>query len=222
MRLTQRIQDEPPLRILVYGAGGHGIEVAAAVRALGHEVTVRGGLQSDGPLHYVADLNALKLLQPDGYIVAVGDNQTRRVLANRLLDVFADTVPWVVIVHPSAWVDPTAVFGPGVYVAAGAVVQGQAMIGSGSIVNTGAVVSHGCNVGAFCHIAPNATLCGDVTVDSLAFVGAGSVVKEGVLLGGLTVVGCGAAVVNDWRGATVIGVPARRMVSNGAQEQTKG
>ena len=198
-----------PWRVLVWGAGGHGKEVASAVRALGHEAVVRGGLPEDGQLQYVDDMNKLGALCVDAFIVAIGNNQLRGKAYRDLCLIPCPSRP-VTVVHPSAWVSPTACLADGVYVAAMAAVQDEAKIGTGSIVNTGAVVSHGCQIGRFSHIAPNATLCGDVSVGSAGFVGAGAVVREGIHLMDYTVIGCGAAVVLDTMFPNVphVGVPA--------------
>ena len=51
------------------------------------------------------------------------------------------------------------------------------------IVNTGAVVEHDSEVRAHAHIAPNATLCGNVTVGERALVGAGASVPPGLVIG---------------------------------------
>lgn len=75
----------------------------------------------------------------------------------------------------------------------------------------GAVVSHGCQVGDFVTIASHATLCGEVTVESGAFIGAGAAIRHGgITIGRNAIVGMGAVVVDDVpEGAKVFGNPAK-------------
>ena len=79
----------------------------------------------------------------------------------------------------------------------GAVINYGAMVRENTIINTAAVVEHDCDVGAHCHIAPNATLCGGVKVGELTHIGAGSVVLQGIKIGSGCVVGAGSVVTKD-------------------------
>lgn len=84
-----------------------------------------------------------------------------------------------------------------VQVMPGAVINYGAMVRENTIINTAAVVEHDCDVGAHCHIAPNATLCGGVKVGELTHIGAGSVVLQGITIGSNCVVGAGSVVTKD-------------------------
>ena len=79
----------------------------------------------------------------------------------------------------------------------GAVINYGALVRENTIINTAAVVEHDCDVGAHCHIAPNATLCGGVKVGELTHIGAGSVVLQGITIGSGCVVGAGSVVTKD-------------------------
>ena len=46
-----------------------------------------------------------------------------------------------------------------------AVIGQYAEIGDGVIVNTSVVIEHDAKIGNFSHIAPNATLCGEVVIN---------------------------------------------------------
>lgn len=74
-----------------------------------------------------------------------------------------------------------------------------------------AVVSHGCKVGDFTTICSGAILCGEVTVESGAFIGAGAVIRHGgITIGRNATIGMGAVVVDDVPdGAKVVGNPAK-------------
>ena len=109
--------------------------------------------------------------------IAVGDNAARKREAERLKD-----FDFVVAVHHSAIVSPSASIGDGTVVMAGAVVQAGARIGRHVILNTGCSVDHGCVVEDFAHIAPGAHLCGGVRVGEGALVGVGVGLEPGCIV----------------------------------------
>jgi sugar O-acyltransferase (sialic acid O-acetyltransferase NeuD family) len=203
--------------VVVVGAGGHGVVVAAALRAAGCEVI--GFVDSDpakrgathGNLSVLGDDAVLRRYSPGAVQLANGIGSTRSTARRRDVFVRFTSEGWsfVTVVHPKAVVSEWARLEAGAQVMAGAVVQPGAVIGVNAIVNTAAVVDHDCVIEAHCHIAPGATLSGGVHVGEMSHVGTGATIIEGRRLGAGTLVGAGAVVVRDSRaGETLMGVPA--------------
>lgn len=196
-------------RLVVYGAGGHGLVVAEAAAAEGWHVL---GFWDDDPA--VQGTGVWPVLAKDSFRAAgvyvhvgIGDGTIRRRVTRRLEE---DHWCVVTVLHPSAAISQSAAIRAGAFVSAMAVINGQASIGEGVIVNSGAVVEHHCTVGAFSHLAPKAVLCGRVTVGEGVLVGAGAVILPQRCVGAGATVGAGAVVVdNVAEGAVVAGVPAR-------------
>jgi sugar O-acyltransferase (sialic acid O-acetyltransferase NeuD family) len=173
----------PPL--IVFGAGGHGAVVAELAQACGRRVLGFAELDrarlGERVLGWAVAWHQDELLAmdalPEGAQAAlgVGFNGPRARLAALLEGRLAGP-----LVHPRAYLSPSASLGPGSVVFALAAVQSRARLGAGVIVNTGAVVEHDCDVADFAHVAPNATLCGSVTVGARALVGAGAVAPPGL------------------------------------------
>jgi sugar O-acyltransferase (sialic acid O-acetyltransferase NeuD family) len=196
-----------PAHIVLVGAGGHALVVAAAAAAAGLKVdgflddatdTTLSRLTAMARLGSIADL-AATTLSP---ILCVGDLAARRRLLARGGWSKAATV-----IHPRAFVDPTARLGAGVFVGPGAIVQAHARVGDHAIVNSGALVEHECVLGANVHVAPGAVLAGNVSVGPHTLVGLGARVLPGRRIGSESVVGAGAVVLADVRDAvTVVGV----------------
>ncbi len=116
----------------------------------------------------------LKLNQwfgPDYVFIAVGNNYHRRKEAS----MYNGKNPFIKLIHPTAYVSPSAHIGMGTIVMAGAVIQADVRIGKHCIINTGASVDHDCLIEDFVHVAPGVNLCGGVEVGegSLLAVGLG-------------------------------------------------
>ena len=89
---------------------------------------------------------------------------------------------FLTLIHPRAYVSPSARVEDGAQIMAGAIVQAESNIGSLSVINSGAIIEHNCCIGDHTHIAPGAILCGGVQAGSGVFVGAGAVVLQNLKL----------------------------------------
>ena len=172
-------------RVIVIGAGGHGRSVAEAILLLGRDELV--GFVDDG-----ADANATVWSYPilggtdslhtlrthaDAVVVAIGNNAVREKLHARVADAGFELLS---VIHPMAFVSPTANLGIGCAVMAGAVVGTEALLGEGAIVNCGATVDHHCRVGAFGHLGVHACMAGGSVLGHRAWLQAGSALGYGV------------------------------------------
>ncbi len=148
-------------------------------------------------------------LRSIGAISAIGG--ARGLDRLRLLDLFAQTgLATPSLIHPRAWVSPTASLGRNCHILANATVSAHASIGDATIVNTSASVDHECVLAEGVHIGPGAVLCGCVAVERNVFVGAGATVLPRLRLGENSTIGAGAVVTRDVPpGAVVMGNPAK-------------
>lgn len=197
------------MSVVVIGAGGHAKVVIGALRACGREVSAAydttpekwGGRCNGVPILPFAEFASAMGTE---VFLAIGDNQARRALDQQLKPASP------VVIHPAAWVDPSARLAPGTLVCAGAVIQAEAVVGRHAIVNTGASLDHDCVLGDYVHVAPGARLAGSVKVGEGALLGVSSAFLPGVRIGAWATVGAGAAVVGDVpEGVVARGVPAR-------------
>lgn len=172
-------------RVIVIGAGGHGRSVAEAVLLLGRDALV--GFVDDGAdanakvwsypmLGRTDSLHTLRVLA-DAVVVAIGSNALREKLHARVREAGFELLK---VIHPTAFVSPTATLGAGCAVMAGAVVGTEAQLGEGVIVNCGATVDHHCRVDAFGHLGVNACMAGGSVLGHRAWMQAGSALGYGV------------------------------------------
>ena len=204
--------------ILVWGASGHAKVVADLARALGFDVLVfvdDDETRQDeqffgGTITHARQIESLRR-ESSQLAIGVGDNRARERLSGRAAQLGFAMPP---LVHPSAYVAPSATIGDGSVVMAHAVVNADARISLGVIVNTGCIIEHDCVVGSFSHVSPGATLAGAVSLGHRVHVGAGATVLPGVQIGDDAVVGAGAVAIDNVRpDSTVAGVPARCLES---------
>jgi UDP-perosamine 4-acetyltransferase len=210
------------LPVIVLGSGGHAKVLVEALRAQGTKVI--GVTDADPARRGAAVLGAdvigtdeaLHGFPPSAAMLvnglgSVGATTSRRKLFERFK---GRGYRFATVVHPTAWVSPSARLGEGVQIMAGCVVQADCAIGDDSIVNSGASVDHDCRIGSHVHIAPGVTLSGGVEVGDNAHIGTASTVMQGVRVGESSIVGAGAVVIkNVPPRVTVGGVPARRLRS---------
>lgn len=206
-------------RIVIIGAGGHGLIVAGillASRAAEARAPEVVGILDDNPALTGTRMLDVPILGPmtlladiphDGVIVAIGDNHRRQQIANQLVE---RGERLIIARHPNASIDPDAVIGPGCSISAGVVITPGARLGTGVIINTNASVDHGNVIDDFAHVSAGVALGGGVTVGARTLIGLGATVAPGRRVGADCIIGVGAVVVHDMPdGVVAYGVPAR-------------
>ena len=209
---------------VVVGAGGHGAEVATYMSDLIQEgwlgsflgfLDDREPQRAMGVGRNLGQIDKFQLPEPPpagtiGYIVAVGQNRTRKNLVERMEKRFGPALSAWTLIHPRAYVGGNVEIGAGTLLAPGSLATARISLGRHVILNVKASVSHDTIIGDYVTINPAATICGNVQIGEGSFIGAGAVVKEGVTIGAWTTIGAGAVVVRDIPPLCLaVGVPAR-------------
>ncbi len=201
-------------QLLIIGAGGHGRVVADMAQLGGQyeriiffddaDITTSGSNPVIGKVR-----DALKHLDGNDVVVAVGNNQTRQSLCEWLESHLANIVS---VIHPSAIVASNVSIGKGTVVMANAVIQCGSRIGKGVIVNTAATIDHDCVIADYVHLSPGVHLSGTVSIGERTWLGIGSLVSNNVSICKNCVVGAGGVVVKPIvKRGTYIGVPVQEI-----------
>ncbi|MBX3611680.1 MAG: acetyltransferase [Hydrogenophaga sp.] len=173
---------DQPLPLVIVGAGGHGRSVLELVRQLGAYIpagflddtlepgTEIMGMPVLGSTAVLADLPAKGIADIH---VAIGHNSTRQALLTRA---GSAGLRCATLVHPRAFIAPSATVGSGCAVMAMASVGTEAVLADGAIVNMGAVVDHHARVGPCGHLGANATMAGGTSIGARAWMQAGSAI----------------------------------------------
>lgn len=204
------------MRVILIGNGGHSRVIQDMIRAHSHIkiyaiLDDRNESESliNGIIH--APLSSLdRLLESDTkIIVAIGSNQVRRTIVERL-NLSSET--FLSVVHPSAIISPSAVIGNGTVIMPSTVVNANTIVGDHCIVNTGALIEHDNRVSSYSHISPNATLTGNVTVGEGVHIGASATIIPGIEIGEWSIIGAGSTVIrNIPSNSKAVGSPTRNI-----------
>lgn len=149
----------------------------------------------------------IEKLRAYSYFVSIGDNVLRRKISNYLIPLLGNPEN---ALHKTAIISRSIHLGCGNLFGAGVIINAQVKIGNGVICNTGCIIEHECMIDDYAHIAPGATLCGNVAIGRESFVGANAVIKEGVKIGKNVIIGAGSVVIKDVSdNQKVVGNPQR-------------
>ena len=192
--------------IVIYGGGGHGKSVIELVIALG-TYTILGiiddGLEINDTIMNIPVLGGQEILpklsskgiyQAVNAVGGIGDINSRKNVFNKLKDSGFNCPS---VVHPAAFIEPSANIEDGIQVFPKAYVGSEVQIGFGSIINTGAIVSHECIIGAYANISPGAILAGNVRIGESVLVGMGVTINLNVEVGNGARIGNGATIKSD-------------------------
>ncbi|MCX7140574.1 MAG: acetyltransferase [Proteobacteria bacterium] len=206
-------------RLAIFGAGGHGRELAWLAELVGWK---RSDLcfVVDKPAYRVKHVNGLAVCLLDdaialgeeaGYVVALGDALARErsvILCER-----AGLTP-VSLIHPGIELSPSVNIGQGSVICAGTILTTNIHIGRHVHINIGCTISHDAEVAEFATLSPGVHIAGHVSVGRRAFIGIGAVIINGsenerLVIGDDAVIAAGACVTCSVEaGAMVAGVPA--------------
>lgn len=193
--------------IYLIGASGHAKVIRNNLELAGNKLTAL--LDDNRAVRFLNDLKvyhpvASCLDKPGNYIISIGNNSTRKTIAEKY------ALSYIKAIHPAAIIDSTVKIQEGTAVMAGVIINADTTIGSHVIINTSASIDHDCTIENFVHISPNATLSGNVKVGEGAHIGAGATIIQGISIGAWCTIGAGAVIIRDVpSGVTVVGNPGR-------------
>jgi len=164
-------------KLLILGAGGYGKTIADMAAQLG--IYDRIAFLDDGregPEILGSCADYARFAQDDTEMYpAFGNNEFRMGWLNTLLEkgIFVPT-----LVHPRAYVSPTAKLGIGTMVLPMAVVNTGVTVEKGCIINIGALIDHDSVIEAGVHLAPGAIVKAENRISSGSKIDSGEVIEN--------------------------------------------
>ena len=170
---------QPNNNLLIIGAGQYGFvarEIALAMGRFGEIAFLDDSSRSEGIsiIGATADIEKFAASYHYGF-VAIGNPEIRRNLIEKLR---YNCITPAILVHPTAYVSPSAQLQMGCCVEPLAVVQTDATVATASFVASGAVIRHNAFVGDFCHIDCNAVVESTAVVPAATKVACNSVFRK--------------------------------------------
>lgn len=193
-------------KLLVLGFGGHAKSVVDAIESM-HSYKIAGFISKKEDFgkeyrgyHVIGCDEDLASFYQSGITNAViaigylGHSSLRDKLCETLQNIGYTLPP---IVDASAIVASDVTVCEGVFVGKGAVINSAAVLHPHCIINTRAIVEHDCIIGAFSHIAVNATLCGQVSISDHVFIGANATILQEKHIASNCIIGANALIYKN-------------------------
>jgi sugar O-acyltransferase (sialic acid O-acetyltransferase NeuD family) len=205
--------------IIVYGAGGFGMEVAFLIEDSNKKDlrwNILGYLDDDrdkwGTVIYgYKVLGGREWLRNRGsevaVAVAVAVPEVRRFLVETALD---DKFELPVLIHPGVILSRAVNIGEGSIVCAGSILTVEIRIGRHVHINPGCTIGHEVTIEDYATLYPAVNVAGKAIVRSCASLGAGCQVVQGLEIGSHSFLGAGSVAIRDVpAGVVAVGCPAR-------------
>jgi len=201
------------MNVIVVGASGFGRELLQYVQdAHGDNpgVHIKGFLDDDpakagGAI--VGDTLTYPIGEEDRFIISLGDPGLRRALAERLSRRGAR---FVSIVHPTAYVAPTARIGDGCIIGPFANVGSYVQLEDHVLLNLYSAAGHDARIGSCCVFSPYSVANGGSRLDGGVFLGTHATITPGIRVGAGSRIAAGAIVYRDVpKGSLAVGNPAK-------------
>ena len=165
------------MQLIILGAGGYGrtvADVAAQTGAYSEIFFLDDNSTAPDVLGKCAEFVRFRDGQTAFY-PAFGNNESRLAWLSRLREAGC-AIP--TIIHPTAYVSPTAQIESGTAVLPHAVVNTNCTVKSGCIVNCGAIVDHGCVLEEGVHVCLGAIVKAENRIPRCLKIEAGEVVQN--------------------------------------------
>lgn len=177
--------------IVIVGGGGHCKALIDLIRAEG-KYHIIGVVDDDPNLTQVLDIpvignsNTLTDLAQKGLtkaINAIGGISNIKVRINIEQKIKAAGLIIPNVIHPTAYLEPSAKLAQGIQVFAHAYIGSEVNIKENALINTGVIISHDCQIAAMANLSPGAILAGNVSIGQNTLIGMGVTINLGVSIG---------------------------------------
>lgn len=151
--------------LLILGAGEHGHAVKEIARSINNKAFQNISFLDDNNVEAIGMLKEFQNFTKEFRyaFVAIGNPIIRKEWSCKISEA-GFTVP--ILIHPNAYVSPSANISKGCVVFPGAIVQTNSVLGEGVILSSGAIVDHDATIGSYCHINAGAVISSGTVLEN--------------------------------------------------------
>ncbi|WP_346937786.1 hypothetical protein [uncultured Clostridium sp.] len=162
--------------LIILGAGGHGHVVKEVAEAMGifHKIDfLDDNANSIEAIGLCSDNE--KFVEEYTYAIpAFGNNKLRMEWIEKL-EKNKFEIP--TLIHPTAYISPSATVSSGSVVEAKAVINTNTKIGKGCIISIGTIIDHDATIGYGCHVDCGAVVKSNYIIAALSKINSGQVIE---------------------------------------------
>lgn len=192
--------------IIIIGASGHASVVLDCIEKE-EKYNVIGfidSFKSKGQLFYGYPIIGTEddlpiILSKDeifGGIIAIGDNWSRKMIADKVKSISPD-FNYVNAIHPNTTIGKNVSLGKGTVLMSGVIINSSSVVGEHCILNTNSCLEHDSSIGNFSSISPNVCTGGNIHIGRLSAICLGVTIIEDIIIGDSAVVGAGSLVLDN-------------------------
>lgn len=184
-------------RLVIYGAGGFGREVASMAMRAGRTNLI---FASDQPASSVMGIPVLtpgRIEASDEVVIAIGNSPAREKIERA-----HPALRWGNLFAATAIIGHDVEIGPGAVFCDHTMVTASARIGRQFQCNIYSYVAHDCVIGDFVTFAPKVSCNGNVHIHDGAYIGTGAIIRNGthekpLVIGENAIICMGAIITHD-------------------------
>lgn len=208
------------MRIVLIGGGDLARQLAHYIQTYDKQAKVIGFVDDfaiKGEMRFdvkcLGKLSALPALYAAQYLdaafLAIGYKNLRTRQA--LFDSLHSAIPFYTFVHPTAFIDSSAVLGVGCCIGPSAIIEQGVVLGPNVFLYGGVNISHDSEIGAHTFVAPSVVIAGFTKIGKRCFLGINTSVIERIYISDDVIIGAAALVLNDLtESGLYVGAPARK------------
>jgi UDP-3-O-[3-hydroxymyristoyl] glucosamine N-acyltransferase len=198
-------------RLLILGAGGQARWALEIARLTGFDAVCADREEETALLCDRSFTHAHVAIGGEQELSRAVHPSLRQTVMARARQIRPD-LQWPPMIHPSAWISPTAELSEGVAVLAMASIGPNCVVMEGAILASGARLEHDSVMEPFSYLTTGASTGGGVRIGARTFVGTNAAIKHGLNVPPDCLIGAGVALNVELSGPSVVAMPRLRRV----------
>ncbi len=143
-------------------------------------------------------------------VLMVGIGYKHFAFRKSIFEQFKGKIPFAKVIHPSAYIDPSASIGEGAFIYPNCTLDMNVKLGDNVLLNTSVTIAHDSTVGDHSFLSPGVCLAGFVSVGKGCNIGINTTVIDNISIAEGTQTGGGTVIIkNIEQPGLYVGNPAR-------------